>query len=251
MKKLFIILGLMACLTANAKSDFKYGAFNHLGVGVSAGTTGIGFNASTCLTKWLGLRAGVNVMPGFNINATYALDQNVPLPNNENVTLGDVDIKASLARTTVDVILDAYPFGGWFFVSAGFSFGGGTLLKVKGHSDDVAEFYKTHSISQYPIELEDIKIPVDENGDISGGIKTADFRPYLGLGFGPRAVPRSRIGFRFELGLQFHGRPKVYGGGYDDLLKDADIEGADDISKIADKLTVYPVLRFSLVGRIL
>ena len=40
----------------------------------------------------------------------------------------------------------------------------------------------------------------------------------------------------FELGVQFHGTPEVY----------ADNEFSD----IIDKLTVYPVLKFRLSGRI-
>lgn len=250
MKKLFIIIGLMACLTTSAKSDFEYGKFNHVGVGVTAGTTGFGFNASTCLTKWLGIRAGLNIMPDFKIKTDVDIDQEYTVAG-ETFRFNTVNLEASLSRTTVDVILDAYPFGGSFFVSAGFSFGGGTMLKVKGHSEDVKEFYDNHDISQYPININDLNIPVDENGNVDGGVKVSGFRPYLGIGFGPRAVPKSRLGFRFELGVQIHGKPKVFGGGKDDLLDGADFDDADDISKFVDKLNVYPVLRFNLVGRIL
>ena len=55
---------------------------------------------------------------------------------------------------------------------------------------------------------------------------------------------------RVELGTQIHGTPKVYADGKGDLdkvLKDA---GDDDISKLIDKLTFYPVLKVTLRGRI-
>ena len=52
---------------------------------------------------------------------------------------------------------------------------------------------------------------MDNNGNVSGGLKVSGFRPYLGLGFG-RAVPKKRVGVMFELGVQFHGKPGgVYG----------------------------------------
>lgn len=98
------------------------------------------------------------------------------------------------------------------------------------------------------IEIGDYSIPVDKNGNISGGLKVAAFRPYLGLGFG-RAVPRKRIGFMFELGVQFHQTPKVYTttGELGKLPEEAE----NDFSDIIDKLTVYPVLKFRLCGKIL
>lgn len=54
----------------------------------------------------------------------------------------------------------------------------------------------------------------------------------------------------FELGVQFHGTPKVYSdtGDIDDLLKQTDED--DDFTKIIDKLKVYPVLKFRICGRI-
>ena len=52
----------------------------------------------------------------------------------------------------------------------------------------------------------------------------------------------------FELGAQF-GKMKVYAdnGDLGSALESAD----DDISDILDKLTIYPVMRFRLCGRIL
>ena len=80
-------------------------------------------------------------------------------------------------------------------------------------------------------------------------MKVSGFRPYLGLGFG-RLIPKNRLGFRFELGAQFQGKPKIYADGVD-LDKTLDEEVKNDISKIMDYLTVYPVIKFSLRGRIL
>ena len=83
-------------------------------------------------------------------------------------------------------------------------------------------------------------------------MKVNNFRPYLGLGFG-RLIPKNRIGFRFEMGVQFHGKPKVYADGVnaDDLLNQLDEEASDDITKIMNDFKVWPVIKLSFRGRIL
>jgi hypothetical protein len=93
----------------------------------------------------------------------------------------------------------------------------------------------------------DYTIPVDKNGNVSGGLKVANFRPYVGLGFG-RVVPKKRINFMFEMGVQFHKTPEVYTD-YGDL--GSALEEADDaFSDIIEKITIYPVLKLRLNGRI-
>ena len=118
-------------------------------------------------------------------------------------------------------------------------------MKIKGHSDELAEYIS--QAGSAGIVIGDYTIPVDKNGDVSGGLKVAGFRPYVGLGFG-RAVPKNRIGFSFELGVQFHGTPKVYTdyGSLGDAWEDTD----DSFTKIIDHLTVYPVMKFRLCGRL-
>ncbi|MDD6506512.1 MAG: hypothetical protein PUF39_03940, partial [Prevotellaceae bacterium] len=70
MKKVFLLLLTMALTVATAqaqdtnKKSFEYGVFKHLSVGASASTLGIGIDVATDVTKYIGLRAGVNIMPG-------------------------------------------------------------------------------------------------------------------------------------------------------------------------------------------
>ena len=54
----------------------------------------------------------------------------------------------------------------------------------------------------------------------------------------------------FELGVQFHGTPKLYSdtGSIGNLFDQTDAD--DEFSDILDKLKVYPVLKFRLCGRI-
>lgn len=190
-------------------------------------------------------------MPSFNINEKFDIDAINDYNGETTYADASVDVKASLKRTTVDLIFDIHPFGAGLFFSGGFSFGGSKLLTVKGHSDEAKDLIAQYSNYKDQVKIEDLNIPFDENGDIDGGIKVSGFRPYLGIGFGPRAVPKTRVGFRAELGVYFHGKPKVYGGGKDDLLNGEDADGDSDIANIVNKITVYPCLRFTLLGRIL
>ena len=192
--------------------EFKYGLGNRIGIGVGAGTEGIGVDVSTCFNKYFGVRAGLNFMPDINIKTDVDIEPNVeglPPLSGDDATL---NVKGSLKRTSFDVKFDCYPTGGTFFVTAGFSVGGEKLVQVTGHSDYIQNNYAL--ADQYGIQIGDYNIPFDENGDVNGGLKVNNFRPYLGLGFG-RLIPKNRIGFRFEMGVQFHGKPKVYADGVD------------------------------------
>lgn len=253
MKKVILSVAL-AMMTVSAmfaqSEDLKYWLGNRIGIGVGAGTEGIGVDVSTCLSKYFGVRAGLNFMPDINIKTDVDIEpntENLPPLSDEESTL---NVKGSLKRTTFDLKFDCYPTGGSFFVTAGFSVGGDKLVQVTGHSDYIQN--NLNLAKNYGIQIGDYNIPFDENGDVNGGLKVNNFRPYLGLGFG-RLIPKNRIGFRFEMGVQFHGKPKVYADGVDtdDLLNQLDDEVSDDITKIMNDFKVWPVVKLSFRGRIL
>ena len=107
--------------------------------------------------------------------------------------------------------------------------------------------------------LKSYTVVSDKQGNINADAKVNSFKPYLGVGFG-RAVPKGRIGFSFDLGVQFWGTPGVYAGVKDDFgnfhekkLEKGDVKN-DDTDKFFDtmsKIVVYPVLSFRLSGRFL
>jgi hypothetical protein len=130
-------------------------------------------------------------------------------------------------------------------VCGGAFFGGDKMITIQGHSDELQQLIAQGQ--SLGIEIGDYTIPVDKNGNVSGGLKVASFRPYVGIGFG-RAVPRKRIGFMYELGVQFHKTPEVYtdNGNLGTLVEEAD----NDFTDIINKFTVYPVMKFRLSGRL-
>ena len=229
------------------KNESIYGLGNRLGIGVGVGTEGIGIDVATCLTKYVSARVGVNFMPGIKFDTD--VDVNIDDQNLGNYST-TVEAEASLARTTFDVKFDCYPFPSHssFFVTAGFSAGGSKVIKISAHSDEVADLIQQGADAG--INIGDYRIPFDNDGNAKGYAKVNGFRPYLGLGFG-RLIPKKRVGCRVELGVQFHGKPKIYSDEIGNLETIIGQEADDDISDLIDKLTVYPVLKFSIRGRIL
>jgi hypothetical protein len=198
-------------------------------------------------------------VPHTNANGDYLdADGNVTTDPTKIATkdfqLRKLNIKGNLARTTFDFKLSAYPFGlkNDFFVTAGFSFGGQKIATLDGHSDDVAELYQWSPAYDKEItaEIDKYNIKIDRQGNVDGDIRVKSFRPYLGIGYG-RLVPKGRVGFRTELGVQFMGHMKVYQNDTELKLDELRDKATDDLSKIIDKWTVYPVLKFMLTTRIL
>jgi hypothetical protein len=260
MKKLLFacIAVLMGNTSAFAQEDVERGIFNHVGLNVSASTEGIGVGVAAPITDYLELSAGVNFMPSIKIKCDVNVDYNLgSLPTQITIPNHDkVKITGDLKRTTMDVKLNIYPFGGnsTFFIAGGFSFGGEKVGKLTGHSDVIEQAINTYPqfkdviLNSISAELDKYNVKFDERGDINGDVRVKKFRPYVGLGVG-RLVPKSRVGFRFEAGCQFMGKLKVYQDNQEvkiNELNDTD----DDISKIIDKVKVYPVLKLTITGRI-
>lgn len=246
-----------------AQSDYKRGIFNHVGLNVGAGTEGISVGVAAPVTNFLEVEAGVNIMPSFKLSGDLDVDINMPQESDiQYPTSGTIHAEGSFDRTTFNVKANLYPFGGGskFFIAAGLSIGGEKIAEVTGSCDELRKFSENNL---HTPELKDqfrkaisanlggYNLELDENYNLQGDIRCKNVRPYLGLGFG-RLVPKNCIGCRLELGCQFMGKLKVYQNGNEiDINKALEDAGEDDLSKFVKDLKVYPVLKFSLTGRIL
>ena len=246
-----------------AQRDYKRGIINHVGLNVGAGTEGISVGVAAPVTNFLEVEAGVNIMPSFKLSGDLDVDINMPQESDiQYPTSGTIHAEGSFDRTTFNVKANLYPFGGGskFFIAAGLSIGGEKIAEVTGSCDELRKFSENNL---HTPELKDqfrkaisanlggYNLELDENYNLQGDIRCKNVRPYLGLGFG-RLVPKNRIGCRFELGCQFMGKLKVYQNGNEiDINKALEDAGEDDLSKFVKDLKVYPVLNFSLTGRIL
>lgn len=248
MKRL-IVCALVACGFAPAFAQDYYGLFNHVAVNAGVGTEGVSLGVATPVTEFLELSAGMNIMPSIKIKEDVDINASIPFPG---YSLKSLDIEGDLARTTFDVKLNVYPAGDAFplFIAGGLSFGGKNIGTLQGYSKDVAQLYADHPeyAGTISTKIDEYELGFDRQGYVNGDVRVKSLRTYAGFGFG-RLVPKKRIGFRFELGCQFMGKMKLYQN--DKEITATVMENNDgDISKIIDKVKVYPVLKLSLIGRI-
>lgn len=274
MKKLLLICALVTCGLSQAFAqldDDDYGFFNHMSLGVSAGTDGIGIQVAAPLTYHFAVRAGYNFMPKFKYSTSLSL-------GNDNIgafTTDKVELEGKLDMSSFDILFDYYPFtSSSFRVTAGAYFGKSDIVSVTNTN----HFLNTAYAGKAGIDLsksgssmaEKYVIITDNQGNVQADLKVNSFKPYIGIGFG-RAVPRKSIGLQFDLGVQFWGKPEVqtnlmyydqtagdFVTRYEKVQKgritrsheDKDYKDLRDALKTIEAIGVYPVLTFRLNGRI-
>lgn len=251
--------------------------FNHLSVGLNIGTPGFGIDLATPITPYLAVRAGVNIFPVVKWHDSFYLESSMSdynsfcsahpemnLPESKLTGYDDVDYEASTHNTTGHVLFDVYPGKhSTFHITLGAYFGASEVIKLKNREPGIFKGVSTYNnyVEQHPeAGYEKIGVWFDDNyflepdddGNVNGAIKVSGFRPYVGIGVG-RAIPKHRMGFQFDFGAQFWGKPKVYCQGQEVSKQSED--GYDDedgdFMKIAKKIVAYPVINFRIVGRII
>ena len=253
MKKVLLTLAVLFGVTsANAQKVEEFGIFDHLGVGVSVGTTGIGFDVAAPVTDYLQLRAGYSFFPKISYKTDVDIDSDDP-----SFSTDEVEVEGKLNMSNFEFLADFYPFKAsksGFHITAGFFAGPSKFISVY----NTEPFLNPKDWGKAGIKLGDYRVTSDEQGNVQADLKVNGFKPYLGIGFG-RAVPKGRIGVQFDMGVQFWGTPGVYTRTVDnfgdvsyDKLKKSDIDNddADKAFEIMEKITVYPVLKLRICGRI-
>ena len=252
LKHLILPLAMVfTALNVNAQEEDK-NMFNHLSVGVTAGTPGIGFDVAAPIGNYVQVRAGLAFMPSIKFGTDLDINE---MPDVSGYDIPEtMEVEAKVGFTNGKLLFDVFPFKkSSFHITAGAYFGSSAIIKAYNKEDgllmDITRYNNANPDNMIGYELGDYLLTPDENGNVSAEIKTASFKPYIGLGFG-RAVPKKRIGFMFEAGVQFWGSPKLYCNGYE--LTEEDFDGEDGgLMKTLSKITVYPVINFRLCGRIL
>lgn len=259
---------LLGANSVSAQGDSNL--FNHLGIGVGIGTTGLTLDASTTAGHYVGIRAGVDFVP----NAKYSTDLDIESSDADRQAAQlagytipyNIDVEGKLSMTTGHVLVDVFPFrSSSFRLTAGAYFGGSKIVNVYNKNDkDLADIVNYNAtapsygsmLSPIGVQLGDYFLSpykTADGGRVEANIKVGGFRPYLGLGFGRSVPQKSRVSCQFDLGVQFWGKPKVYtvGANGEDELTEKDADGKDGgFIKTLSKVTIYPCLSFRLVGRI-
>lgn len=257
MKKLIISGLAMFMSLTSVMAQEETGIGNHLGWGVGFGTEGFNASIATDLTQYAELEFGVNYAPGFsrtNHGTVFYMNNNKVDPR---AGVGEIDVKTSINRATLDFKGSVYPFAtnenfsSDLFVSLGISFASKEIATIKGDCqanipEDVSPQEK------YYIRAGKFRLPVDHEGGkfvANGSCQVNSVRPYVGLGYG-RLVPKNNLGFRVEAGCQFSGSVKVYHNDEEaELLSKYNIPDDSTPKKFMDFFSIYPVLKVSLRGK--
>lgn len=219
----------------------KFGVFDHLSVGATLGTTGIGLDLAAPVTDYMQVRAGYNFFSGFKYS------EDVDYRAKGKPTRGKTKAEGKNYMGTGHLLLDVYPFPEYtFHATAGFYLGDEDVVKLENTSP-VNDFEEGEGIV-----IGDYIVGFDRDGYAHGTIKVNKFRPYLGIGFG-RSVPRKRFGVSGDFGVQFWGTPKVYEkqSGKDLEVTKEDLgKDSDKYYDVISKIKVWPVLTLRLTYRL-
>ena len=218
------------------------------------------------------IRQKINEM-NTNINNYNALASGMPNYSRiDNLDYPDkditVDVDAKVKLGAFKCMLEYYPSAeNSFHITVGMLIGQDNFVNLKGTAD--AEWWQTYmkaieiNDKQLPSEyrvsnLEDVvKFSIDDrtfqlkpnsNGKVDLDVNINKVRPYLGFGFG-RPIPKKRVGFQFELGAWFHGKPEIVSDS--EVSYDPSADGVSDVVKVMNNIQFWPQMTFRLTGRIL
>jgi len=164
------VLGLSLGASANAADFGVYG---------TAGTIGFGGGIAGSFNSHLGARLGYT-----------AFDYKV-----KDVESSDLSFDGTAELGGLQALLDWYPFGGSFRVSAGFM----ENAKLTATAKPLADTYTFDGVTYTTADI----------GEARGKAEFGSVAPYLGLGFG-RALSRDgRFAFTADLGVAFTGAADV------------------------------------------
>lgn len=256
-----LLTAALVCVPGEAAGeDYEYGVFRHWGIEVGAGSEGITAGVGATLTPFFEAGMTVNFMPAVTISGNMKLVSSTYSADGTTAKLPTVKVSGDLKRLTYNAKVSVYPFGPGttFFVAGGVSMGGGRLAKLTGHSDEMRMLFDEYGdqLGEVGAIIGEKTLSMARNGDVEGEIRVNSVRPYIGVGVG-RMVAKKYAGIRLEAGVQFTGKLKLYQDGteieYEEILKTAIKEstGDDRLSKLVDRMTIYPVLRLTFTGRLL
>ncbi len=214
--KRFVFLLVMACLLSGSTVARDYG------MGVRAGTQGVGVEGAVKFKSWFTLRGGL-----YRGSVSGDFEE------------GDLDYDGELTVGGAGLMADFFPMRGKFRLTAGmFS------------NDNEIELDATPTTQ---IEIGDNPYEVDDIGRLDGQVEFDSSAPYLGIGWGNVADGRGRFGFVFDVGALFQGSPEV------SLVRtstdpipgiDEDIEAElQEIEDDVEDFEFWPVVSFGLAIR--
>ena len=189
-----------------------------VGVGIRAGTLGLGADLGIALSPNIQIRGGGSIQP---VDPTF--------------TISDIKYTVDLPGSFVNVGIDLFPTGG------GFRIGGGLLYKP----DDISvsgEFTGT-------VDIGGRSYPGSEVGTLTGTVSSKSTAAYAMIGFGKHAS--SGIGLFLDLGAAFVGEQTLtlsadgLAATNAQFLTDLESERMDAEDSL-NKVKIYPMVNLGL-----
>ena len=250
---IFLLSVLFGTTTLFAQRD-GVEPFKNLSVGLNIGIlSGVGIDAGTYVSDHVGLRAGFSYLksPSFE----YEIDAWVEDKQHANYNYeATVEAKARVNLSTFKVLADYYPNKKWpFHVTGGFYIGASNIVTVDALADDISvdgKSYKKENIKNWYIDVGDTRIKA-KDGKVDAAITTWSVKPYVGIGFGNTVPMKHRVGVMGELGVMFHGKPKITSKADPDIMTHvAEADDSEEFFDVMHKIVGIPVLNIRICGRI-
>lgn len=250
---IFLLSVLFGTTTLFAQRD-GVEPFKNLSVGLNIGIlSGVGIDAGTYVSDHVGLRAGFSYLktPSFDNDFDAWVEEGQHANYNYEAT---VKANARVNLSTFKVLADYYPNKKWpFHVTGGFYIGASNIVSVDAYADDIkvdGKTYKREDIKNWYIDLDDTRIKA-KDGKVDAAITTWSVKPYVGIGFGNTVPMKHRVGVMGELGVMFHGKPKITSKTDPDIMTHvAEADESDEFFDVMHKIVGIPVLSIRICGRI-
>ena len=202
MKKILISCFAVICLSnlpIAAQDSHVDGFFQNWGIALKVNTFGVGADLLTSLHPNIKMRLGVNYL-GFlkpTVNIDFDADN---LDGTDQVPV-HVD-KMSFDFLNGNLFIDLFPLKSLgLHLTAGL-YAGKMEIPVYGSAPE-------------PFDVGGYIIRPETDGNVNATLKFGNkYKPYVGLGLG-RTIPKSSVGFHFELGAVFQGTPTIISGNMD------------------------------------
>ncbi|WP_319548790.1 hypothetical protein [Desulfogranum marinum] len=177
---------LTSCLTCLIFSQASAGEQGNIGVGVKAGTLGIGAEVDLGLNEILHLRGGANYLQ-------FSFDS----------TVSNIDYEMEPEFKNASLLLDVYPFSGSFRITGGV-FINNNEIALTGSPRE--EFWGDSTI---PSNYSSVVDPLKDSIKLNGTVEFNTFAPYVGIGWNSNVEQERGWGVSFEMGVLFQGAPTV------------------------------------------
>ncbi len=251
---LLTIVGLFLSVASNqvqAQEFYEGKPLSHLNVSLGVSTLGVGIEAATPINSYLKLRAGINHMSYTSKTFDISLEDNDDLLQQAIGYVPDYRMKGKLNFTNGHVLVDFHPVKkGIFHLTAGF-YVGQNQIKASGFlADENGDRSTLLSGYDWPtIEFDGHQLDIN-NGELDATLTLGKtIKPYVGLGFG-RAISKSRVSFKFEMGAIYQGDYTLKQGGQNIDFIESEIENFTDIDTYTKWLKWWPMLNFQLTYKI-